>query len=156
MLCAIKGGTSTLVGRSHECDNPLASLAAPVTSGKYDHHQYSAKEVDRLVKESMQKGEPLYHLNEKLIRELKPDIIITQDLCAVCSIDLPAVECLAAKLDHVPEILSLNPHTLSEVMDSILEIGKAVNLEMESRELYESLHKRISHIASLPKAFEPG
>ena len=90
ILCFI-GGESLLVGRSHEDNYPPQITHLPVITGQTTAFT-TAAEVDKIVSESIGKGESLYTLDEALLRELKPDVILTQDLCEVCAIDLKTVE----------------------------------------------------------------
>ena len=104
-LCAIGGG-ELLVGRSHECNWPPEITHLPTLTAT-----------------------SLYTLNEDLLKELKPDLIITQDLCDVCSIDLDTVRRVAEAMPNPPKVLSLNPATLFDVFDDVLTVGEAVHLE---------------------------
>ncbi|MBX3404259.1 MAG: ABC transporter substrate-binding protein [Phycisphaeraceae bacterium] len=120
---------AALVGRSHECDFPLgAGLEdVPVLTAARTAFESSAQ-IDRAVSAQLADGQSLYTLNVELLAQLKPDLIITQDLCRVCSIDLNAVRVAAARLSSHPEILSLNPTTIEGVLDDVLEIGRATGL----------------------------
>lgn len=121
------GAEDLLVGRSYECDFPAAirnrpSLTRARTLGG------SSAEIDRCVRETLSGGAAsLYTLDEARIRELKPDIIFTQNLCEVCSIDLKSVERIAAELPHKPEIISLDPKSIFDVFDDLLKVGDAVH-----------------------------
>jgi iron complex transport system substrate-binding protein len=84
-----------------------------------------------------------------LLSSLRPDLIITQDLCSVCSIDLSAVRAVAARLDPPPAVLSLNPYTIQEVLDDIIAVGKAVGLENPAKLAKEALEARVAGAAAL-------
>src|SRR5213593_2818346 len=83
-----------LDGVTYECDYPPEAIAKPVVTGSAlpQGRPLSAREIDRLVGESMQRHEPLYTLDKALIREIQPDVILTQDLCRVCAIPTGQVE----------------------------------------------------------------
>jgi len=132
--CAIPGGEALLVGRSHECDFPARIADRPVLTAQRTLGGTSA-EIDAQVKDALgQSGaSSLYHLDEALLHELKPDVILTQDLCAVCSIDLNAVRRVAGQLSPVPIIVSLNPACIEDVFDDLLKVGTAVGLERSSQ-----------------------
>ena len=154
ILCAIEGGARLLVGRSHECDfPPHAGLQhLPVLTSQKTHATTSA-DIDRQVREALQKkdggdGGPqsattsLYSLDGDLLAELKPDVILTQDLCEVCSIDLNAVRAIALQLKPQPAIISLNPASLEDVFDDVLRVGEAVGLGPAARETVVALRER--------------
>lgn len=123
-LCAIGAG-NLLVGRSHECDHPREIIDRPVLTSPRTTFRNSAQ-TDEAVRASLARGQSLYLVDEDLLQSLKPDLILTQDLCEVCSVDLPAVRRLAARLTPAPAVLSLNPTTLEGVLDDMLAIGQAV------------------------------
>ena len=121
ILCRI-GGADLLVGRSHECDFPTEVADRPVLTGQKTHAATSA-EIDRQVREALQDGSGgagLYRLDEARLRDLRPDVILTQDLCDVCSIDLRTVQRVAADMPSKPLIVNLNPSTIMQVLDDVL------------------------------------
>jgi len=124
ILCEI-GAADLLVGRSHECDFPASIADRPVLTGARTHGDDPA-EIDRQVKESLSQGRSLYDLDAARLASLRPDVILTQDLCEVCSIDLAAVERVAATLEPRPTVVSLDPHGLEDVLDDLLRVGEAV------------------------------
>ena len=93
ILCFI-GGRHLLVGRSHEDNFPSSITHLPVLTGQKTTFT-TAADVDKQVSEALSSGQSLYTLDEALLRELKPDVILTQDLCEVCAIDLKTVERIA-------------------------------------------------------------
>jgi iron complex transport system substrate-binding protein len=147
ILCAV-GGEHMLVGRSHECDFPptahlkyLPILTAARTRGR------TSAEIDAQVRavlrdESQSANASLYTLNESLLRELQPDVILTQDLCEVCSIDLGTVRRIASDLDPSPAIISLNPDSLEAVFDDMLLVGEAVGLIPRSTQAVVQLREQ--------------
>jgi len=140
-LCAI-GGQHLLVGRSHECDFPHGLAHLPVLTTQRTHSTDPA-EIDRQVSASLAAGQSLYTLDAAVLAELRPDVILTQDLCEVCSIDLAAVQRIAATLPHPPQIVSLNPHTLDAVLDDLLTVGCAVGLERQATDTLVQLRARL-------------
>ena len=137
VLCSI-GGESLVVGRSHECDFPGSIADRPILTAARTTATSSA-EIDAEVRAALNGGDgevsasaSLYHLDADLLRSLKPDVILTQDLCDVCSIDLATVRAIAAGMDDPPAIVSLDPKTLMDVFDDFLKVGSAVGLEQES------------------------
>jgi iron complex transport system substrate-binding protein len=146
------GGESFLVGRSHECDFPVSIIDRPaLTAQKRQAPDASSPaEIDRQVRESLAAGQSLYDLDIKKLAELSPDVILTQDLCEVCSVDLAAVRRAAAQLPRVPEIVSLNPQTVEDVLEDLIRIGQAVGLEASAAEaagrLRERMYQAIEHV----------
>ena len=126
VLCAI-GGQHLLVGRSHECDFPAGLEHLPILTGQRTHAATSA-EIDAQVSAALGSGQSLYTLDVDRLRALKPDVILTQDLCDVCSIDLATVRGAAATMDPKPAVVSLNPTTLWQVLDDVLAVGEAVGM----------------------------
>jgi len=130
LLCAIPGGAAMLVGRSHECDFPISITDRPVLTSQRTHGGTSA-EIDQQVRDALagSGAASLYRLDEQSLRELRPDVILTQDLCDVCSIDLNTVRRVAESMSPRPTIVSLNPARIEDVFDDLLKVGIAVGLE---------------------------
>ncbi|MEM7227743.1 MAG: cobalamin-binding protein [Planctomycetota bacterium] len=127
LLCAI-GAEDMLVGRSHECDYPASIADRPVLTGQRTVATTSA-DIDRQVREALQQDDSdrsLYTLDVDQLRALEPDVILTQDLCDVCSIDLKTVRGVVATMSPEPSVVSLNPQTLEDIYDDILTIGQAI------------------------------
>lgn len=130
LLCAV-GGEALLVGRSHECDFPGSIMDRPaLTAQKTDAHDSS--EIDAQVRESLDSGGSLYELDADLLRELRPDVILTQDLCDVCSIDLETVQAVAATMERPPTVVNLDPKSVFDLFDDLLAVGRAVGLEEQA------------------------
>jgi len=133
LLCAA-GGERLLVGRSHECDFPPSIAHLPILTAQRTAAATSA-EIDRQVRAALSgpvdgiASASLYSLDAAILVSLKPDVILTQDLCEVCSVDLHAVRAIADRLSPRPEIVSLNPASLESVFDDLLTVGRAAGLE---------------------------
>lgn len=142
MLCFL-GGRNMLVGRSHEDNFPAGLEAVPIVTGQRTSFTTSA-EVDAQVSAALAAGQSLYTLDEQLIRELRPDVILTQDICAVCAIDLVTVERLCATMEPRPLIVSLDPMNLGDVLRNLTQVGDAVGLEKEAAAAVAHLEARIA------------
>lgn len=146
------GGAGMLVGRSHECDFPSEMSAIPALTGQrtgYDPDGgVGAAQIDAQVRAAMSGGgsPSLYTLDTDLLTGLAPDVILTQDLCAVCSIDLDSVRGAALKIaektGRAPEVIALSPETVEGVLDDHLTVGRAVGLEDEAARAVFELRSR--------------
>ncbi len=151
ILCAI-GGRGMLVGRSHECDFPPGLDVPVLTSTRTgapapgDPRALSIR-IDGQVRALLAQRAPLYTLDSDLLAALQPDLILTQDLCSVCSIDLAAVGRVAERLragGHAdPAILSLNPHTVEDMLDDMIRVGRATGLDAASTAAALSFQQRM-------------
>jgi iron complex transport system substrate-binding protein len=142
VVCAIPDGMEMLVGRSHECDYPAEVKRLPVLTAARTCMTTSA-EVDAQVRAALGAGQSLYTLDEALLAELRPDVIITQDLCQVCSVDLAAVARAAARMSPKPAVVSLNPTTVEGVFDDVLTVGRALGLEDAAQRTLVQLRERM-------------
>jgi len=143
ILCLI-GGEEFLVARSHEDNYPSNITNRPVVTGQVTSTSWtSASAVDKEVSEALRNGNSLYTLDSDTLRALHPDIILTQDICSVCAIDLETVNRLADTMNPKPQILSLNPKCLIDVLEDITVVGKAVGLEKQADLKRHELEQRI-------------
>ncbi len=140
ILCSI-GGRALLVARSHECDYPAGLEHLPVLTAQRIHST-NPTTIDQAVRDHLQAGNSLYTLDETRLRALAPDVILTQDLCDVCSIDLRTVERLAATMSPRPKVVSLNPQGIEDILDDLLRIGDAVGLESQAQAAMVELRGR--------------
>ena len=141
MLCFIGGG-HLLVGRSHEDNYPVSITHLPVVTGQLTSFT-TAVDVDKQVSSALSTGQSLYTIDEQLLTTLKPDVILTQDICAVCAIDLQTVQRLAARMSPRPRVVSLNPLSLGDVLDNLLQVGEAVGMEREAQAARAGLEARL-------------
>lgn len=162
-LLAIVGSPRTervrLVGRSHECDWPAdGSLdEIPILTSQRTRFETSAQ-IDQAVREQLSSGQSLYTLDAAGLASLRPDVILTQDLCEVCSIDLDTVRGVVAAMppEERPEIVSLNPTTLEAVFDDLLTIGRAVGMEREALDAVVRLRARVYQAEELVTPYLDG
>jgi len=151
LLCEL-GGEDLLVGRSHECDVPASIIDRPALTRARTDGGTSA-EIDaevRAVLGTDDANASLYHLDVAQLIELRPDVILTQDLCEVCSIDLATVRGAASRMDPTPEIVSLDPTSIWDVFDDLLTVGAAVGLakaaEARMVALREAYWSAVDHV----------
>eukprot|EP01064_Diplonema_japonicum_P011608 TRINITY_DN1900_c0_g1_i2.p1 TRINITY_DN1900_c0_g1~~TRINITY_DN1900_c0_g1_i2.p1 ORF type:complete len:594 (+),score=70.31 TRINITY_DN1900_c0_g1_i2:34-1815(+) len=150
VLCVI-GCEDMLVGRSHEDNYPECITDRPILTGQLTNKEWtSAREIDKQVSEFLAEGKSLYILDEKLLQELRPDVILTQDICAVCAIDLDTVRRVAASIFPKPKVVSLNPQCLQDVLEDLVLVGHAVdrldNAEKTRAEFEARVAKAVSYV----------
>lgn len=147
------GLADCLVGVSAECDWPPEVRGLPVVAAaRIDTSAMDGLEIDRAVRDALAESRSLYAVDEELIRELAPDLIVTQELCAVCAVSSADVDRLCAVDAHV---LSLDPRTVAEVERSVLEV--AIRLEVPDRgvAVVAGMEEQIGRVRSLVAAVEP-
>ena len=132
------------MGRSAECDYPASVRDLPVVmSARTEDRDRPSVEIDQRVRGARARGESLYRLDVDLLRRLRPDVLLTQDLCGVCSVtEAEVVEaCVQAGLR--PRIVSLSPRTLEEVWNSVETVGGAIERAPAARALASKLRHRV-------------
>ena len=155
ILCAI-GGADDLIGRSHECDYPSSIDHLPILTAQRIPDGSSAQ-IDAEVRAQANAGAlSLYALDEERLRELKPDLILTQDLCEVCSIDLATVREIARDMDPSPEILSLDPHVIFDVFDDLLRVGEATGHQQQAEHVMVELRGAYWSAIDFVNPYVPG
>jgi iron complex transport system substrate-binding protein len=141
------GAGSALVGVTHECDFPPGVERLPkLTSTAVDSASMTSAEIDAAITGLVTDGGSIYALNTRLLAELRPDVILTQGLCDVCAVSLPLVEEAASSLPHEPRIISMNPHTIGEVLAATIEVGDAVGKGAEARREVAALRERLRRV----------
>jgi iron complex transport system substrate-binding protein len=137
-----------LVGVTYECDHPSEARTKPVVSDTALALSpgTAAAEIDRLVSERVASGEALYVLDTVRIGDLEPDLILTQDLCRVCAVPSGQVEDALAKLGCTAEVVSLDPHSLDDILAGIIEVGRRAGAVERAAELVDGLRARIAAV----------
>jgi len=147
-ICYALGVGNDLVGVSPECDYPLAAREKSIVSRNLlDYKGKSSGETSRMVGERLQSGASLYQVDEAAIRSAAPDLILTQGLCDVCAPTLGDVQDVARRLPKQPEVVSLDPHRLADVLADVERIGRACGLEDRAFRVTETLRGRIQRVA---------
>jgi iron complex transport system substrate-binding protein len=136
-----------VVGVTHECDYPAeAKHKRIIVRSAIDPHRMSSAEIDRKVSELLHAGNGLYTIDEQALREAAPEIILTQGLCDVCALDYNEVVGAAERLPRLPAIVSLSPHTFTDVLEDISRVGAATGREASAEALTAGLRQRIEQI----------
>ena len=132
-----------LVGRTHECDWPAGEIdAVPVVTASEITDTMNSREIS----ETVHHGSGIYTLDTDLLAELKPDVVLTQDLCDVCALSYEPVSEAVRKLDADTTVLSLEPTTLNEVLDCLRVLGEALQVEDVARQRIASLNARLQAV----------
>ena len=137
------GAGDLVVGVSHECDYPAAARTRPILTGSALTPGMTAAEVDAAVSAQVGSGLSLYTLDEARIAELAPDVIVTQQLCPVCAVSTGQVDGAVRPLPRCPEVVSLDPRTIGDVLADIRRVGEVTGHTEEAEELVEDLEWRI-------------
>ena len=146
IVCAL-GFEDQLVGRSHECDYPFSVKNLPICTEPKIKLEGTSMEIDKNIKVLLENALSVYRVYENKLKELQPDIIITQDQCEVCAINLEDVEKAAHKvLESHPKIVSLAPNTLDEIWNSIEKVAKTLNVHKKGRQVVSQLKQRVDTI----------
>lgn len=137
-----------LVGVSFECDEPpRARIDKTVVVTGRDTTAMTPGEIDTYVREQMAAGADLYTLRAGAMSELAPDLIISQDLCRVCAIPSRQIEDALAHLGCSAEVLALDPHSLEDVLQSIIAVGERAGVWSRADDLVSELRKRLDDVA---------
>lgn len=141
------GAGAELVGRSHECDYPASVIDLPVVSRPaLELDGATPEEINRAVAGRMETGASMYAIDEVLLRALRPDVIITQNLCRVCAPSGNELSRAVRDFEVTPEILFLTPRSVSEIEENILAVGKAIGREIEADRLVRSNRERLARV----------
>src|SRR5574337_1761363 len=112
----------------------------------FDSSTLSSYEIDRTVKEQLRRGEGVYTIDLDRLREANPDLILTQELCDVCAVPYREVKRAVEQLDNRPQLLSLSPLLLSDVLQDIRRVGQATGREERAEFLITRLQSRIDRV----------
>ncbi|MGZ4483955.1 MAG: cobalamin-binding protein [Nocardioidaceae bacterium] len=140
------GAGDDVVGVTFECDHPAEARNRTIVSTSALPEGLHPSEIDAFVSRAMQAGEDLYHLDAGALSGLDADLVVTQDLCAVCAVDVSVVDDALAHLGCTAEVLTIDPHTLDEVLASVDTLGKATGREQAAAALVASLRARLDAV----------
>ncbi len=155
ILFAIGAGEE-VVGVTFECDFPAEARERRIISTSALPEGLDAAGIDAYVSAALQAGEDLYHLDEGALGGLDADLVVTQDLCAVCAVDVSVVDDALAHLGCTAEVLTTDPHTLAEVLASITTLGAATGHGPAAERLVAALSARLEAVRSAVAARPTG
>ena len=141
------GAGDQVVGVTFECDYPAEARTRRIVSTTAIPEGLPPHEIDAFVSRAMAAGEDLYHLDAGALAELDADLVVTQDLCAVCAVDVGKVDDALDYLGCRAEVLTIDPHTLDEVLGSITTLGAATDTEGTAARLVAALRRRLAKVA---------
>jgi iron complex transport system substrate-binding protein len=145
MLFAIGAGTE-VVAVTHECDFPPQVEDLPRITQDVIGPGLDARSIDTAVRELTQEGRAIYELDEQLLQRLQPDLIVTQALCAVCAVSVDDVRAVAERMDPRPEVLSLDPKTIGEVLGDLRTLAEATDHKDEAVDVIGDAAARIDRV----------
>jgi iron complex transport system substrate-binding protein len=160
-IAAALGLMEDVVGVSHECDFPSEANTRPrVTKCPVHAAGLASKDVDEWVRRALRENKTIYTIDEPLLRELRPDVILTQKLCDVCAVGYGTVARLAETLPGPPQVVNLEPSSLSDIFDDIRRIARACDIAECGEELVtklsarvEAVRNRTADVAHRPRCF---
>jgi iron complex transport system substrate-binding protein len=150
MLFALGLGED-IVGVTHECDYPPGALSLPKVTRDVLPTGLSAAEIDAAVKERTLAGESIYQLDADALHELEPDLIVTQALCSVCAVSYDDVRAIADEIDTQPIVVSLDPHTVGEVLGDARTLAQATDTKDAAVDLVREASARIDRVRLLTR-----
>ena len=142
------GAGRDVVGVTFECDYPARARQARIVSTSSLPGGLAPAEIDALVSERVAAGEDLYHLDRGALADLGADVVVTQDLCAVCAVDVDVVGDALAYLGSTARVVTTDPHTLEEVLASIVQLGAVCGRETAAHDLVASCRARLEAVTA--------
>ena len=145
MLFALGLGPDVLAV-THECDYPPAARELPKITRDVLPDGLTSAQIDAAVKELTLAGESIYQLDTEALEDLRPDLIVTQELCSVCAVSYDDVREIAEQLDPRPQVISLDPHTLGEVLGDARKLAEATDRRDAAVDLVREASDRIDRV----------
>jgi len=150
------GAGDQIFGVTHECKFPESAKRKPkVINSSFDPAKMNSKEIDNKIVELMQSGRDIYVIDDRILKEAKPDLIVAQGVCEVCSPFTKEINRAISILDYKPDVLILDPHDLDDILISIMDVAERVGRIKEGRKLVVSLQNRIDSIRIRSKQNKP-
>jgi len=146
IVCAL-GLEDALVGITHECDYPPTVADKPrLTASRISQETMSSAEIDHAVRSQLDGHGSIYDLDEVRLRELNPDLILTQELCDVCAVSYKTVERAARMFEADVRVVSLEPNTISDIFENIRMVGELTGRNSEAGKLVDDLNSRLARV----------
>lgn len=146
ILCEL-GLMESIVGITHECDYPPGISEKPrIVMSNMDHRSLKSSQIDDIVSRNRKEGKSTYIVDREKLKEAKPDVIITQGLCDVCAVSGDMIEDAVSTLGYKPEIISLEPSDIGQILDTIKTLGEVTGQEQNSIAIVDELERRIDRV----------
>jgi len=142
-----------IVGVSHECDYPAEALTKTRVVASRIPKDAAPAEIDRIVREHVERGKSIYAVDKDLLEELKPDLVVTQDLCHVCAATPEELGAVLAQISVQPAVLSLDPLDLGDVWRDILWVGETTGRRERAQEFVENIGAHLAQIEADAASF---
>lgn len=142
------GAGDDVVAVTFECDHPPQARTRRVVSSSTMPEGLAPAQIDSFVADALARGEDLYSLDEGALREVVPDVVLTQDLCAVCAIDVSTVGDALDYLGCSAQVVSVDPHSIEEVLAGVETIGRALGRQGEATAWIATLRERLAAVAA--------
>ena len=140
----------SLVGVTHECDFPSETASIPsVTSSVVNGESMTGRQIHDAITGLVHGGSSIYTLDRELLDEASPDLILTQELCDVCAVSYRQVEAAASMLQCDTRVVSLEPNTLDQILDTIRIVGELAGVESQAKSVISSLRARIDRVREI-------
>ena len=154
IVCAL-GLEDQLVAVTHECDFPASVAGKPVVTASLIEGNGSSSEIDRHIRRLVHAGSSIYRLDADRLHALRPNLILTQELCAVCAVSYPIVEAAARRLDESTQLVSLEPERLEDVFGHIALVARLAGRPSAASPIIGSLKDRIKAVRGLLQGVVP-
>lgn len=135
-----------IVAVTHECDYPAAARDLPTVTRNVLPDDLTPGQIDAAVRARTDHGESIYELDRELLRELRPDLIVTQALCAVCAVSFEDVRAIAEEIETRPRVISLDPRTLGEVLGDVRTLAEATDRRDVGVDIVQDAAGRIDRV----------
>lgn len=140
------GAGEDVVGVTFECDFPEEARTRRIVSTSAMPEGLDPREIDEFVAAALRRGEDLYHLQAEALGQLDADLVVTQDLCAVCAVDVSVVDDALSYLGCRADVETVDPHTLDEVLESVLRLGRLTGREAAAKDWVRALRARLDAV----------
>lgn len=149
------GLEESIVAVTHECDYPPAALTKPrITASRIHTKHLSSSEIDKMVTANINGGPGLYQLDQKLLESLKPDIIVTQELCTVCAVSYTQVTNAVKIMESDTKVISLEPRNIDGIMETILLLGEITDTDARANEIVQNMKNKTAAIKKITQGLK--